>query len=77
MCILSKSQAQAFLNAVKPEYALISAGRNNKYHHPHRETIHRIKEADAVCISTQISGAITVSSDGTGMCIRTFCRRAP
>lgn len=34
-----------FLKAIRPRRALISAGRNNRYHHPHPATIRRLQEA--------------------------------
>ncbi len=37
------STSQSFLNSVNPKVALISAGENNKYKHPHDETLEKLK----------------------------------
>ncbi len=34
----------AFLDNTKTEYAVILCGRNNKYGHPHRETMRKLKD---------------------------------
>ena len=39
---------QAFLDAVKPEHAVISAGLNNKYDHPDASVVARLKAIGAV-----------------------------
>ncbi|PIU17916.1 MAG: hypothetical protein COT18_11675 [Elusimicrobia bacterium CG08_land_8_20_14_0_20_59_10] len=41
------STSDAFLARVRPDYAFISVGINNKYGHPHRETIDRLVNAGA------------------------------
>ena len=37
------SSTEKFLKALSPELALISCGENNRYGHPHQETINRWK----------------------------------
>lgn len=54
------SSSEEFLQLVSPEYALISAGRKNRYGHPHVETVERLEQADSRICSTQESGAVTV-----------------
>lgn len=54
------STTQAFLEAVRPEVALISAGRGNSYGFPAPETLERLKEAGAETYVTAESGAISV-----------------
>lgn len=54
------STDEAFLKAVNPQLALISAGRNNRYGHPHEELLERLTDRDCLTYRTQESGAITV-----------------
>lgn len=54
-----------FLNIVRPKYSLISAGRHNRYHHPHRELLERLRDAESDIRSTAEEGAITVQTNGT------------
>ncbi len=60
------STSREFLEAVRPAYALISAGRNNQYGHPHAETLERLKEAGSRICTTQEAGAITVRVNKEG-----------
>lgn len=41
------STSDAFLARVRPDYAFISVGQNNKYGHPHQETLARLINAGA------------------------------
>ena len=56
-----------FLDLVRPKIALISAGRENSYGHPHMETIKRLKKAGIIIYNTQESGAVTIRTDGRRM----------
>ena len=53
-----------FLDAVKPVYAVISAGKNNRYGHPHEETIQRLLNHNVTIYGTFASGTIKMSTDG-------------
>ena len=61
------SGSEAFLEKVRPAVAIISAGVGNRYGHPHRETLERLSEAGCSVCSTQVSGAVTVVSDGNSI----------
>ncbi len=54
----------AFVEAVSPDYAVISCGKGNDYGHPHGETLDIFKEAGAVVFRTDEQGTIIASSDG-------------
>ena len=54
------STGEAFLQTVNPQIALISAGQNNRYGHPHRELIQRLEDCGCRIYRTQESGAVTV-----------------
>jgi beta-lactamase superfamily II metal-dependent hydrolase len=55
----------AFLNAVSPSTAIISAGINNSYGHPHPETIERLLSHGVTIYGTYQSGTIVAITDGT------------
>ena len=54
------STGEAFLQAVRPGYACISAGRGNRYGHPHEETLERLGAYGATVLSTQNLGAVMI-----------------
>lgn len=47
-----------FLQAVQPKVALIPVGLQNRYHHPHPQTLQRLKEADIPIYRTDLEGQI-------------------
>jgi len=62
------SSSEEFLWQVKPAYTFISAGRENRYGHPHQETIKRLTDIGSKIYSTQENGAIIVEvEDGETM----------
>jgi competence protein ComEC len=61
----SKTSSTApFLDLLQPAYAVISAGVENSYGHPHAEVIERYEERQACVLRTDTDGLITVRSDG-------------
>lgn len=58
------SSGEAFLEAVAPTYAIVSAERNSSYGHPHAEVIKRVNEVDAEILNTAEVGTIIFKSDG-------------
>lgn len=61
------STSEAFLTKVRPKIALISAGENNRYGHPHKETLERLSECGSRIYKTEDTGAVTIKSDGKRM----------
>ena len=59
------SSSIMFLQAVTPEYSIILCGTNNKYGHPHDETISKLNDFSSVVYRTDQNGDITVTTDGT------------
>lgn len=55
------SSSLSFLKKVKPRLALISAGKNNKFNHPHKETINRFNQLKIPYLITKEEGSIKVS----------------
>ena len=54
------SSDETFLEVVKPKYAVISAGRDNQYGHPHQETVERLENVGSEIVSTQDAGAVMI-----------------
>lgn len=53
------STTDSFLAAVKPRIAVISAGRNNRYGHPHNDVMGRLKDFNVHVLRTDKQGAVT------------------
>ncbi len=53
-----------FLNVVKPELAICSVGKDNKFGHPHEETLDRFREGGIAYLRTGLYGTIEIVSDG-------------
>lgn len=53
------SSSLKFLETIKPQLVFISAGRNNRYHHPKPATLEKLKSLGIPYLSTQDSGMIT------------------
>lgn len=58
------SSTQAYLNAVKPEAAVIMCGKNNSYGHPHEETLSKLNAVNAKIYRTDLHGNIVITTDG-------------
>ena len=61
-----------FLNAVSVKLAFISAGKDNRYGHPHKETLERLKNEGCKIYQTSECGAITIWTDGNEMRLEVF-----
>lgn len=63
----AESTLAAFLQTVQPEYAVISAGENNKYDHPRQVTLDRLAQyAQQNIFITFMYGSIVLTVDGGG-----------
>ncbi|WP_298703124.1 ComEC/Rec2 family competence protein [uncultured Veillonella sp.] len=61
----SKTSSQKdFLRSVRPEFAIISAGQNNDYGHPHKEALERLRAENITVYQTKTMGTIQIHSDG-------------
>jgi competence protein ComEC len=56
-----------FLGNVSPSCAIISAGKDNPYGHPHPETIQRLLSYGVTVYGTFQSGTIVAATDGTSI----------
>ncbi len=71
------SSSEELLQQVKPAYAFISAGQENRYGHPHRETIERLADVGSKICSTQENGALIVEAGGGDtMRAGSYCSRS-
>jgi competence protein ComEC len=58
------SSTAAFLDLLQPAFAVMSAGFENSYGHPHAEVLERYAERQACVLRTDLDGLVTVRSDG-------------
>ena len=64
------SSAQEFIEQVSPEIAVIQAGKDNRYLHPHQETLEVLEKYDIKVLRTDLDGNIKVISNGISYKIR-------
>lgn len=60
----NQSSGPLFLSSIKPKLCIISAGADNRYHHPHPSVRQRLRDASCLIRETEHEGTITVRSDG-------------
>lgn len=65
----STSTSYEFLKAANPTHAVISCGTDNKYGHPHDETMSRLRDAGVRVWRTDIQGDIIMTSDGENISV--------
>ena len=65
------SSGEQLLTYIKPEYAVVSAGKDNKYGHPNIETIDRLQKYAQEILSTIDRGTISFIADGRMMEVET------
>jgi len=58
------SASESFVTAVAPKYGVISAGLDNRYGHPHQETLDLFKKLNIKTLITFQLGTIIFKSDG-------------
>ena len=61
------STSEQFLRIVDPDIAIISAGKDNRYGHPHAEVINLLSEYDVATKNTAEDGSIVFESDGVNI----------
>lgn len=60
------SSSEQFINTVNPKVSVISAGKNNSYGHPHKETLERLESVATSIYRTDELGQITCSCKRNG-----------
>ncbi len=66
------STGREFLTQIRPEYSIISCGKNNRYGHPHMELVGRLEAVNSNTKTTYQSGAILVETDGKVMKVKGY-----
>ncbi|GEK31938.1 metallo beta-lactamase superfamily lipoprotein [Kurthia zopfii] len=61
---------KAFLDVVKPHLAAISVGEGNRYKHPTKDTLNRLKDANAKIYRTDQHGSIIFVSNGKNIIVK-------
>jgi competence protein ComEC len=69
------SSTWPLLKAAAPDLAIISAGRGNRYGHPHAAVLQRYRAAGAEVLRTDLDGAISLRTDGRTVDVTTFTGR--
>jgi competence protein ComEC len=62
------STSLSFAKAVSPFYALISDGKDNKYGHPHKETLDTLSQIGAKIFRTDLLGSVIMKCDRIKQC---------
>ncbi len=60
----STSSTPEFLNLIQPDFAVISVGKHNKFHHPSNKTLHTLQALGIPVLRTDRLGALVFESDG-------------
>ncbi len=66
------SSSSAFIEEVGPLFAVFSSGRGGMFDLPHTETIERYRRLGVKILRTDRDGAVTFTTDGEGLCLRTY-----
>ena len=69
------SSSKTFITTLRPDAAVISAGRENPFGHPHPEVVQRYTAAGAEVWQTGEVGAISVCTDGRAVRLETHARQ--
>jgi competence protein ComEC len=68
------SSQERFLERVRPAFALISAGFDSPFGHPHRDVLQRLEHYHATVLRTDLEGVVTVGSDGQRLYVSSYRR---
>ena len=64
------SASPEFVTAVSPEYVVISAGKDNRYGHPHQEVLDIFNSFGAKILRTDLDGRVVFKSDGINLLLK-------
>jgi len=66
------STGERFLSKTAPWLAVVSAGFDNAYGHPHRDVLDRLARRNARILRTDLDGRVTVATDGYRVTVSTY-----
>jgi competence protein ComEC len=66
------SSSEEFLNTLKPQFALISAGYLNQFRHPHPEVLQRLADHHVMVFRTDRQGTSSFFTDGNRVEVRSY-----
>jgi competence protein ComEC len=61
------ANSQKFIKAVSPKFAVISAGRDNRFGHPSQATLDRLNGVSAQILRTDLLGDVLLATDGNSV----------
>jgi competence protein ComEC len=68
------SSSSALLEGWRPQIAVISCGRGNRFGHPTAEVLQRLESIGATVMRTDRDGQVTIETDGHSLRMATFTR---
>jgi len=66
------SSSEELLSEIAPQFAIISDGYKNQFHHPHPDVLARLAEHHTAVFRTDQRGLITFRTDGEKVEIETY-----
>lgn len=62
------------LELLSPSLTVISCGKDNRYGHPHKETLERLRNVGSIVLRTDECGTITVTPTRKGLKVQTYLK---
>lgn len=69
------SNSSLYLEYIKPKIAIVSAGVDNVYNHPHQDTINTYNNLKIKHYNTANNGAVSIMTDGLSYKVETFFKK--
>ncbi len=66
----STSTSEEWLDAVSPQFAVVSCGKNNEYGHPHSEILSLLTSRGVGICRTDRNGTVVFTTDGSSVTLR-------
>ena len=63
-----------FLRRLRPQFAAVSAGRDNPFGHPHMSVLEKYSSLGTTLLRTDRAGTIFLETDGDSISVRTATR---